>query len=181
MLPGCRGGDLSVQRILGIDPGLTATGYALIESDGDAVRLITSGVVVPPNGQTLPARLGVIFDSLSAVIKSHRPTEASVENVFVHKDASAALKLGQARGAAVCANVVHGVAVYEYAARAVKKTIVGKGNASKQQVQFMVTRLLRLADSRADPRRNDETDAMALALCHVFTHGAKTRLERAVP
>ena len=166
-----------MQRILGIDPGLVATGYALIESDAGSVRLVCSNVIAAPNGQTLPVRLGVIFNGLSAVIESYRPEAASIETVFMHKDASAALKLGQARGVAVCANVIHGVAVYEYDTRVVKKTIVGKGNASKQQVQFMVARLLQVAECQ----RSDEADAMALALCHIFTHGAKTRLERAMP
>ena len=161
-----------MQRILGIDPGLVATGYAVIESEGDAARLIASGVVATAASGALPERLGTIFDGLNKVIREHRPDAASIESVFMHKDASAALKLGQARGVAVCAAVTNGVPVYEYDARVVKKLIVGKGNAAKEQVQFMVARLLQIAVRYED----DEADAMAIALCHVFSHRANTRL-----
>ena len=160
-----------MQRILGIDPGLVATGYAVIESNGRNSRLIASGVITTRSGE-LPARLGTIFDGLCEVIREHRPEAASVEAVFVHKDASAALKLGQARGVAVCAAVTHDVPVYEYDTRVIKKAVVGRGNADKEQVQFMVTRLLQVASRR----RSDETDAMAIALCHVFSHSSNTRL-----
>ena len=165
-----------MQRILGIDPGLVATGYAVIESDGRAGRLLTSGVInTNTRSSELPARLGAIFDGLVEIIRQHRPQAASVEQVFVHRNASSALKLGQARGVAVCAAVTHQVPVYEYSARTVKQSVVGKGNANKEQVQFMVARLLQIA-SRA---RADEADAMAIALCHAFTSGAKFNLARA--
>ncbi len=163
-----------MQRILGIDPGLVATGYAVIESDGHAARLLASGVITT-RGSALPARLGVIFDGLGDVIRDHRPEAASVEKVFVHKDAAAALKLGQARGVAVCAAATHGVPVYEYDTRVVKKAVVGRGNADKGQVQFMVARLLQVAPRRQD----DEADAMAIALCHAFSHAAGARLAEA--
>ncbi len=159
-----------MQRILGIDPGLVSTGYAVIESEGDAARLIASGVVAVSGA--LPARLGAIFDGLNEIIREHRPEAASVETVFMHKDASAAIKLGQARGVAVCAAVTNGIPVHEYDTRVVKKLIVGKGNAAKEQVQFMVARLLQVAARYKD----DEADAMALALCHAFSHRANARL-----
>ena len=159
-----------MRRILGIDPGSTATGFAVIEGDGAVARLIDSGVIVPRD-RALPARLGTIFEGLRAVIESHRPVAASIEAVFMHKNASAALKLGQARGVAVCASVVHGVDVYEYEARLVKKVIVGRGDASKEQVQFMVARLLQIAARHGA----DEADAMALALCHAVMQDAKAK------
>ena len=161
-----------MQRILGIDPGLAATGYAVVESDGHTGRLIASGAISTRPGGGLPVRLGAIFSGLCEIIREHRPEAASVEAVFVYKDASAALKLGQARGVAVCAAVTHDVPVYEYDTRVVKRAIVGKGNAGKQQVQFMVSRLLQVAERHSD----DETDAMAIALCHAFSHSADTRL-----
>ncbi len=163
-----------MQRILGIDPGLVATGYAVIESDGHAGRLITSGDVVT-RGRDLPVRLGIIFNGLDKVIREYRPDVASVEAVFVHKDAAAALKLGQARGVAVCAAVTNGVPVYEYDTRVVKRAVVGKGNADKEQVKFMVARLLQVAARHKD----DEADAMAIALCHAFSHAAGAGLAEA--
>ncbi len=164
-----------MQRIIGIDPGLVATGYAVIESDGHAARLLASGVIAMRGGD-LPVRLGAIFDGLGKVIREHRPEATAVEAVFVHKNPAAALKLGQARGAAICAAVVNDVPVHEYDARVVKKAVVGKGNADKAQVQFMVARLLQVAQRYKD----DEADAMAIALCHAFSHGARTRLAVAV-
>ena len=163
-----------MQRIIGIDPGLVATGYAIIESDGRASHLIASNVIAG-SGASVPARLGAIFDGLVRVIREHRPREAAVESVFVHKDASAALKLGQARGVAVCAAVVNQVPVYEYDTRVIKKTIVGKGNAGKEQVKFMVAHLLQVAQCS----RDDEADAMAIALCHAFSRSAHMRLAEA--
>ena len=162
-----------MQRILGIDPGLVATGYAAIESDGRASRLIASGVI-SARGGSVPERLGRIFEGVGELIREHRPEAVSIENVFVHKDATAALKLGQAHGAAVVAAVTNGVAVHEYAARAVKKAVVGRGGAGKEQVQFMVARLLQVAARHKD----DETDAMAIALCHAFTHAGEAQRAR---
>ena len=163
-----------MQRIIGIDPGLVATGYAVIESDGRASRLVASDVITTGGG-ALPVRLAAIFDGLTKAISAHRPDAVAVESVFMHKDASAALKLGQARGVAVCAAAVHRVPVHEYDTRVIKKTVVGRGNADKEQVQFMVARLLQVAQRC----RDDESDAMAIALCHAFSHGAHERLAEA--
>ena len=163
-----------MQRILGIDPGLVATGYAVIESDGHSSRLLTSGIIGAKSDE-LSVRLRVIFDELSDVVEKYTPQVAAVEAVFIYKDASAALKLGQARGAAICAVGVHSIPVYEYDTRVVKKNIVGKGNASKEQIQFMVARLLQISTRHKD----DEADAMALALCHAFSHHSNTKIAEA--
>ena len=147
-------------RILGIDPGLNRTGYGIIDADGDRLRCVASGVIVVPAG-ALPARLGHILIGLREVIAAHGPGRASVEEVFVNVNPRATLLLGQARGAAICAAVEHGLEVREHAALKVKQAVVGTGRATKEQVQAMVQRLLGLAAAPA----TDAADALACAIC----------------
>ncbi len=151
------------ERILGIDPGFRVSGYALIESDGNAHRYIESGIIDVTKLE-LPQRLGAIFDAVAEVIARCKPDAASVEEVFMSKNARSALVLGQARGAAICAAIKAGLPVHEYNAKAIKKSVTGSGGADKNQVRYMVCRLLQIAER--DYR--DETDAMAIALCHSF-------------
>ena len=150
-------------RILGIDPGYIVTGYAVVEPAHNAGRLITSGTI--KSSGSLVERLKNIFEAISEIIQEQAPQAMSIENIFFHRDAQAVLKLGQARGAAVCAAAIKNLPVYEYSPTAVKKTIVGKGGADKAQVKFMVSRLLQVSERKSD----DETDAMAIALCHAFS------------
>lgn len=125
------------------------------------MEYISSGFI-RVKGETFPQRLGYIFQQLSDLIQLHQPQQMSIENVFMHKNADSALKLGQARGAAICAAHHAGMDVSEYAAREVKLAIVGKGAAQKEQVKHMVTRLLALQQDL----QIDESDALAIAMCH---------------
>jgi len=148
-------------RILGIDPGSRRTGVAVIAGDAGRPALVWQGVIVTPDGDH-PARLGVIFGELSDLIAAHRPHEAAVEEVFVSRNPVSALKLGQARGAALCAIVRAGLVVTAYAPTAVKMALVGRGRADKNQVQHMVRLMLGLAA----PLAEDAADALAVAICH---------------
>lgn len=150
--------------ILGIDPGSQKTGFGVINAVGAKTAYVTSGIIRLPQGP-LPERLKIIFDSISTIIEQHGPVAMAVEDIFFARDPRAALKLGQARGAAIVAGVNAGLSVAEYAARTVKQSVVGNGAASKEQVQFMVSRLLNLSSSPAE----DAADALAVALCHART------------
>lgn len=147
--------------ILGVDPGSQKTGFGVIEVLGNRHRYVTSGVIRLPQG-ALPARLDIIFKSLCTIISEYAPDEAAVEEVFMAKSAGSALKLGQARGAAVVACVSQGLLVAEYTARQIKKAVVGTGAADKEQIQHMVKILLKLP---AAPQE-DAADALAAAICH---------------
>ncbi len=148
-------------RILGLDPGSRLTGYGVVEVDGGRHRHVASGCVRLAN-PTLAQRLAAIFTALGQVIAEHRPEEMAVERVFVHHNVDSALKLGQARGVAICAGAVHGLALFEYAPREIKKSIVGTGSAEKAQVQHMVKMMLALPGKIQE----DAADALAVALCH---------------
>lgn len=163
-------------RILGIDPGLNRTGYGVIDARGDRLQWVAAGVIRVPAGELAP-RLGVILRALGEVIAAHRPAVAVVEQVFVNVNARSTLLLGQARGAALCAAIAHGLAVYEYSALSIKQAVVGTGRASKGQVQEMIRRLLLLA---AAPQA-DAADALACAVCHAHAHGLRERVRAALP
>jgi crossover junction endodeoxyribonuclease RuvC len=151
-------------RILGIDPGSRVTGFGIVDSDGARTRHVASGCI-RTEGDELSTRLRIIFEGVGALVREHRPAQAAFEKVFVHRNADSALKLGQARAAAICATFSGGVTVHEYAARAVKQAVVGHGGADKVQVQHMVRALLQLPVAPAA----DEADALAVAICHAHT------------
>jgi crossover junction endodeoxyribonuclease RuvC len=150
--------------ILGIDPGSVKTGFGIIKCDGGRSEYVTSGVIRLPADE-LPARLRVIYDSVTELVELHCPQELAIEQVFMARSAGSALKLGQARGAAIVACVARDMAVAEYSARQIKQSVVGTGAADKAQVQHMVKVLLKLP---ADPQE-DAADALAAALCHAHT------------
>ena len=154
-----------VRRILGIDPGLRSTGFAVISVTGNALTYVTCGCIKSGEG-ALPARLNVILRDLSEVIERHRPTEVAVEKVFVNVNPQSTLLLGQARGAAISIAVLSGLPVSEYTALQVKQAVVGHGKAAKEQVQDMVRRLLKLPGTPSP----DAADALACAIAHA--HGA---------
>jgi crossover junction endodeoxyribonuclease RuvC len=156
------------RRILGIDPGSRVTGYGIIEI-GAEPSYVTSGVI-RIGGRAFPERLRAIFEQVSEIIDQFNPSEVAVEQVFVHRNPDSALKLGQARGAAICACVVRDLPVAEYTPATIKQAIVGGGAADKSQVQYMVCALLKLS---AAPRE-DAADALAAALCHLH----RDRLDR---
>ena len=151
-------------RILGIDPGSRITGFGVIEWAGGRVAYVESGCIRTGNGE-FAERLKVIFDSVRDVIAIYRPEQVAVERVFMHKNPDSALKLGQARGAALCAVMVEGLKVSEYTPAEVKQATVGKGNAAKSQIQHMVQALLKLPGTPQE----DAADALAVALCHLHT------------
>lgn len=157
--------------ILGIDPGSQKTGFGIINSHSGRHSYITSGVIRLPKG-ALPERLRIIAESVAELIESHGPTELSVEQVFMAKSADAALKLGQARGAAIVPAVIRGLEVAEYSARQIKQSVVGTGAADKAQVQHMVKVLLNLPGHPQE----DAADALAAALCHAHTRDGLVRV-----
>lgn len=159
--------DLSVPtqaRILGLDPGSLCTGYAVVETQGVKVTYVVSGSI-RTQGATFPDRLRDIFAAVAEVAAEFRPDEVAIERVFLSRNADSALKLGQARGAALSATFQVRPRVYEYAAREVKQAVVGSGAAQKEQVQLMVKRLLNIDGAVGA----DAADALAIALCHAHS------------
>lgn len=162
---------MALRRILGIDPGSRQTGVGIIETDGRHSRHIFSTCLYL-GSDPLPLRLGKIFTELSHIINQHHPREMAIENVFVSNNAMSALKLGQARGAAICAGVTCQLPVAEYSPKEVKQATVGKGAADKTQVQHMVKYLLGLHGRL----QADTADALAVALCHAHTSHLQQRI-----
>jgi len=161
-------------RILGIDPGSRITGYGIIDFHQNNARHVASGCI-QVGGSELTARLRSIFEGISAVVDGEGPTELAVEQVFFHRNAASALKLGQARGAALMAGVTRGLPLYEYSPNQVKQAVTGRGHASKNQVQHMIKMLLCLRDVPA----SDAADALAVAICHGHTRQTLARMARA--
>jgi crossover junction endodeoxyribonuclease RuvC len=149
-------------RILGIDPGLRRTGWGMIAIEGNRLMFLACGSVGTENGAALAMRLLAIHDGLRRVVEEHSPDEAAVEATFVNKDATATLKLGQARGIAMLVPAIAGLPVAEYAPNLVKKTIIGVGHGEKGQIRMMIGVLL----PKAEPRTHDAADALAIAVTH---------------
>lgn len=156
--------------ILGIDPGSRITGFGLIDNHKNRLEYVHSGSI-RVRGDSLPQRLGHIFTEVDGLIRQYRPEQMSIENVFMSRNADSALKLGQARGAAICAGHLGGLEIAEYAAREIKQAIVGSGGATKEQVQHMVKRLLGL---RRDLQA-DEADGLAIAICHAQFYATRLK------
>ncbi len=160
-------------RILGIDPGSQRTGVGIIDVDaaGKLSHVFHAALAVAGEA-SFPLRLKRIFDELNDIIAAHRPAECAVERVFMARNADSALKLGQARGAAICAVVSQGIVVHEYAATEVKQSVVGGGRADKTQVQHMIGILLGLSG----PLQADAADALAIAVAHAHTRASLQRV-----
>ena len=159
-------------RIVGIDPGSRTTGYGIVDSDGYRTQHVASGCVNARDTE-LAVRLRTIYRDISSVIGEYEPDHLAIERVFVNRNAESALKLGQARAAAICATFEAEIPVYEYAARAVKQAVVGRGGADKYQVQRMVAAILNLDQKLG----TDEADALAVAICHAHSMPVKTRVK----
>ena len=157
--------------ILGIDPGSRVTGFGLINSSGNKLEYVNSGCIKTQT-KLLPERLKIIFDQLCGVIECHQPEQAAIEEVFMGNNASSALKLGQARGAAMVACLSFDLSLSEYSARKVKQAVVGAGAADKAQVNHMVKALLKIKDNLAE----DAADALAVAICHANTQASLVKL-----
>jgi crossover junction endodeoxyribonuclease RuvC len=162
-------------RILGIDPGLRRTGWGMIASEGNRLVFLACGSLATQDGAALATRLLAIHDGLRRVLDEHVPDEAAVEATFVNKDASATLKLGQARGIAMLVPAIAGLPVAEYAPNLVKKTIIGVGHGEKAQIRMMISVLL----PKADPKSHDAADALAIAVTHAH-HRQSAVLEAAL-
>jgi len=159
-------------RILGLDPGSLCTGYAVVET-GPKVIYVVSGSI-RARGPSLADRLQEIFAGVDKLANQYQPDEVAIERVFMHRNADSALKLGQARGAALSATFAVRPRVFEYAPREVKLAVVGTGAAQKEQVQLMVRRLLNLSG----PLGADAADALAIALCHAHSRNLDRQLQQ---
>ena len=163
-------------RIMGIDPGLRRTGWAIIDALGNSLRFVSAGTVRSDDKCDLASRLCQLHQGLAAILHEARPDEAAVEQTFVNKDAVATLKLGQARGAVMLVPALAGLPVAEYAPNAVKKSVIGVGHGDKAQIHMMVKVLMPKATFDTD----DAADAIAIAICHAHhRHGAAGRLRMA--
>lgn len=160
-------------RILGIDPGSRVTGYGIIDDCAGGPLLLAWGCI-RMDMEHFPDRLKRIFDGIKQVALEHEPEELAVEQVFMHKNADSALKLGQARGAAICAAMTLDLPVYEYSAKQVKQALVGNGNADKTQVAHMVKYLLK----NQSKMELDASDALGVALCHAHHQQTARRMAR---
>ncbi|WP_417423081.1 crossover junction endodeoxyribonuclease RuvC [Hoeflea sp.] len=149
-------------RIIGIDPGLRNTGWGVVDSLGNSLRFVASGTVKSDNKLDLASRLSQLYGGLEEVLHQYQPFEAAVENTFVNKDATATLKLGQARGIAMVVPARAGLKVAEYAPNAVKKAVIGVGHGDKKQIVMMVKVLMPKATFDSD----HAADALAIAICH---------------
>ena len=150
-------------RILCIDPGLTRTGFGIIDVHGESLNLIDYGIIKPKSSDKLERRLLTIFNDMSSIIKKYSPTVISIEDVFYGKNVKSALLLGQARGAAMLSAASSKITIFEYSAKKIKQSVTGNGNANKDQVKFMVASILNIKNLDIPL---DASDALAIALCH---------------
>ena len=164
---------MSAIRIIGVDPGSRFTGYGIVDASGTRLIHIASGFVRAGEGDS-SGRLRKIFEDLSAVIDTHAPRELAIEKVFLHRNPSSALKLGQARGVAILAGALRSLSVHEYSPNEIKQAVTGKGHASKEQIQYMTKVLLSLRE----PPQTDQADALAVAICHAHLRTTMARRER---
>lgn len=162
--------------VLGIDPGLSRTGYGVVEATGAAMRAVAAGVISTAPGEPVARRLRELHDDLAAVIAEYRPGEVAIEEIFVNRNLQTATSVGRASGLAMLAAASAGLEVFEYTPSAVKMGVAGYGDATKDQVQTMVARRLGLAGA---PSPADAADALAVALCHLQTAGLRRAVDGA--
>lgn len=165
---------MAAVRILGLDPGLRRTGWGVITIEGARLAHVAHGVIAPKESLPFSERLLVLFEAISALVAEHRPDEAAVEETFMNNNAASALKLGHARAMALVAPARAGLPVAEYAATVVKKAVVGTGGADKDQVAFMIARLLPAAGGVTA----DAADALAVAIAHAHARTARSLAAR---
>ena len=159
-------------KIFGIDPGSRITGYGVIESKGNKSSYIGSGAIQTKE-KDFQKRLKVIFTEIEKLIDEYQPDVVAIENVFMHRNPDSALKLGQAKAAAICGTFKQGLTVFEYAAREVKQAVVGSGAAEKEQVQYMVKIILGIKNKEL---KLDESDALAIAICHAHSYSMDKKI-----
>jgi crossover junction endodeoxyribonuclease RuvC len=161
-------------RVLGIDPGSQRTGFGVVDATGARLTYVASGVIRTTQGE-FAARLCEIFRCMRTIVAQYRPQEIAIEKVFVNRNPDSALKLGQARGAAICGTAESNADVFEYATRQIKQAVVGSGGAEKAQVQLMMRSILKIES----PVPADAADALAAAVCHALRSRVRTSLLRA--
>ncbi|AFV99961.1 Holliday junction resolvase RuvC [Gluconobacter thailandicus F149-1 = NBRC 100600] len=149
-------------RLMGIDPGLRFMGWGIIDVDGNRLKHVASGVIATDGHESVPLRLCELHGKLQNLIREYAPAEAAVEETYVNRNGSSTLKLGYARGVALLTPAYEGLPVAEYGAMTVKKSVVGTGSATKEQVTMMVKRLL----PGVAIHKADASDALAVAICH---------------
>jgi crossover junction endodeoxyribonuclease RuvC len=165
---------ITTTRVLGIDPGSQCTGFGVLDATGPRLVYVASGVIRTPHGE-FAARLCEIFRCVRTIVAQYQPQEIAIERVFVNRNPDSALKLGQARGAAICGTVDANAEVFEYATRQIKQAVVGSGSAEKAQVQLMMNSILKLDG----PLAADAADALATAVCHALRGRVRASLELA--
>jgi len=158
--------------ILGIDPGTNVTGYGIIKYQNNTFIKIASGIIKLSSSDPIPVRLRIIYDSLDKLIKTYKPNEFAIETAFYGKNVQSAMKIGYARGVSILAAVHNDIPTSEYSPREVKKSVVGRGSATKEQVSFMIKSLLVINNEKM---KTDESDALAIALCHTFRMKTPTK------
>jgi crossover junction endodeoxyribonuclease RuvC len=163
-------------RLLGLDPGLRRTGWGMVEARGNVLHFVAAGTVATDPAHDLAARLDALYRGLQEVAARHRPSAAAVEETVVNVNAASSLKLGHARGVVLLAAAHAGLVVTEYAAKTVKRAVVGTGAAQKRQVAAMVRMLL----PGSGELSGDAADALAVAICHAHHHAARVRLDQAL-
>jgi crossover junction endodeoxyribonuclease RuvC len=162
-------------RIIGVDPGTLFTGYGIVEFERNELTHISSGVIKIPSTKEFAPRLRIIYDQLALLIKKFRPEEFALETSFYGKNVQSALKIGYARGVSLLAAIHNNLEIKEYSPREIKKAIVGNGAASKEQVLYMIRKLLSIRKTKI---KFDETDALAVAICHAFKITAPAKRSR---
>lgn len=158
-------------KIIGLDPGLRHTGWGVVDMNGNSLKYVAHGVISPSSKLDFANRLKILYEELHSVIAHYCPEEAAVEETFVNMNANSTLKLGMARGVVLLVPAQQGLSVAEYATNKVKKTVVGVGHATKDQVAMMVERLL----YGCKGIKEDAADALAVAICHVHTSAIEKR------
>ncbi len=151
--------------ILGIDPGTRITGYGVIKYNNNNFIRIASGAINLSANESIPERLEIIYREISKIIKRYKPDQFAIETAFYGKNVQSAMKIGYARGVSILCAMHNNIPANEYSPREVKKSVVGKGAASKEQVLFMIKTLLNI---KSEKIKVDESDALAIALCHAF-------------
>lgn len=162
-------------KILGIDPGTLITGYAVIESLTHKVKILDYGIIKMQNKDSLPLRLKKIYDGITEVINEYKPDSLAIETAFYSKNVQSTLKLGHARGVVILAAVNHNIPISEYSPREVKKSVIGSGNASKEQIKFMMKKIFSIKN---EFKHLDTSDAIAVAFCHHNSSSLQTRKKK---
>ncbi len=151
--------------ILGVDPGTIYTGFGIVKFDKNNLDCIEHGIIKLPSSKSLPLRLEIIYNELDKLMRRYKPDEFAIETAFYGKNVQSAMKIGYARGVSILAAVHSKIPTSEYSPREIKKSVVGTGAASKEQVSYMIKKILEIKDAKM---RFDESDALAVALCHAF-------------